>query len=142
MPEKSDIIFNISGGVNQILPNATEARQVFVGDQFASDYLHPATEVPEEAASLRAYINNVEVLTGYLSQLGACTSATDVARVVVNMALDEDAPRVTADEIKRERFISTLLPLIPKVESGLTVGNLRARINDAWASRPRKMRQP
>ena len=32
---KSNVTFNIYGGNNQILPNATEAVQNFYGDQFA-----------------------------------------------------------------------------------------------------------
>ena len=31
----SDVTFNIYGGNNQILPNATKAEQNFYGDQFA-----------------------------------------------------------------------------------------------------------
>ena len=37
--DKSNIIFNISGGNNQILPNATKAEQHFYGDQFAKEAL-------------------------------------------------------------------------------------------------------
>ena len=37
--DKNNIIFNISGGNNQILPNATKAEQHFYGDQFAKEAL-------------------------------------------------------------------------------------------------------
>ena len=37
--DKNSIIFNISGGNNQILPNATKAEQHFYGDQFAKEAL-------------------------------------------------------------------------------------------------------
>ena len=35
----SDVTFNIYGGNNQILPNATKAEQNFYGDQFAEKML-------------------------------------------------------------------------------------------------------
>ena len=35
MEEKTTITFNISGGNNQILPNATEAVQNFYGSEFS-----------------------------------------------------------------------------------------------------------
>ena len=31
----SDVKINIIGGITQVLPNATEAKQIFYGDQFA-----------------------------------------------------------------------------------------------------------
>lgn len=138
MTDKSHITFNISGGINQILPNATEAKQVFIGDQFADDYLHQGEDLPAEANALRTYINKVDVLKSYLAQFSTCTSATEVGKVVLNMLLDDNAPRVTEEEASKERFIKTLLPLIPNVQKGRTIDNLRARIHDAWANRPRK----
>ena len=53
--DKNNIIFNISGGNNQILPNATKAEQHFYGDQFAKEALRKAVPTfrrPED-------INNV-----------------------------------------------------------------------------------
>lgn len=41
---KSNVTFNIYGGNNQILPNATEAVQNFYGDQFADQKLHSEGE--------------------------------------------------------------------------------------------------
>ena len=48
---KSNVTFNIYGGNNQILPNATEAVQNFYGDQFADQKLHSegeSTDAPNE----------------------------------------------------------------------------------------------
>ena len=41
-------------------------------------------------------------------------------------------------EMVKERFISLFFPLTPLFVSGKTVSNIRARINNAWARRPRK----
>ena len=43
----SDVTFNIYGGNNQILPNATKAEQNFYGDQFAEKTLAKDGEAPQ-----------------------------------------------------------------------------------------------
>jgi len=54
------IVFNIYGGSNQILPNATSATQNYYGDR-AEPALSP------EAMRLFSYINKVEDLRIYLA---------------------------------------------------------------------------
>ncbi len=133
----SDVTININGGNNQILPNATEAVQNFYGDQFSEKILQqPSTkeDVLPEVEKLSLYINK-ENLSGYLSQIGECSNATELAKVVVLMC--EQEPRLTQEEIVKERFISQLLPFAKKLTKGRGIDNLRARINDAWAARPK-----
>ena len=138
----SDIIINIHGGNNQILPNATEAVQNFYGTgesvsrpdapslpTLSDDYLDPA------ASRLIPYLNNKADLEEYLIQLQACQSASELARIILDMCSKED--RVTPDEIVKDRFISLFLPLV-SFTGGKTVNNIRARINDALSKRPRK----
>lgn len=132
--------FNIFGGNIQILPNATTAIQNFYdgrdaeanpdGEKSGGNLLTP------EAAKLSIYINKVEDLNIYLAQIVACTSASGLAQVIVNMA--EREPKITPEEIVKERFISLFLPITPKIKSGKSIDNIRARINDAWAKRPKK----
>lgn len=134
----SDVNITINGGTNQILPNATEANQVFIGDQFAEQLLSeksPKEEPSPEVDKLSIYINK-ENIPGYLAQIGKCQTATELAKVVAEMA--EREPRLTAEEIVKERFISQLLPFAFKLTKGRTVDNVRARINDAWANRPKR----
>ena len=64
------------------------------------------------------------------------TNAVEMARVIVNMA--EREPKITPEEIVKERFSSLLLPLTPLFVSGKTISNIRPRINNAWARRPKK----
>ena len=90
---------------------------------------------PPEAQKLALYINK-ENLYRYLSLIGECRSATELARVVVEMV--EQEPRLFPEEMVKERFISLLLPFASKLEKGKTVDNIRARINDAWMNRPKK----
>lgn len=132
--------FNIFGGNIQILPNATTAIQNFYGSRDAE--ANPDGEksgeslLTPEAAKLSIYINKVEDLNIYLAQIVACTSASGLAQVIVNMA--EREPKITPEEIVKERFISLFLPITPKITSGKSIDNIRARINDAWAKRPKK----
>lgn len=60
--QKASIIFQISGGNNQILPNATKAEQNFYGDKYIEEVLKPKDETEEtqlspEATRLSLYIN-------------------------------------------------------------------------------------
>ena len=133
----SDIIFNISGGNNQILPNATEAVQHFYGDQYAEKILQketPSEPINPALEKLALYINK-ESLPTYIAQLGACESATELAKVVVSIAQQDS--KLTPEEIVKERFIKLLLPFAPKLTKGKGIDNLRARINDAWSTRPK-----
>ena len=133
----SDVTININGGNNQILPNATEAVQNFYGDQFAEYILKKQDEDDEfftQKERLTPYINK-ENINGYLAQIGECNNATELAKVVVQMC--EQEPRLTQEEIVKERFISLLLPFAKQLSKGRGVDNLRARINDAWAARPK-----
>lgn len=133
----SDVNITINGGNNQILPNATEAKQIFYGDQFAEKLLSgesPKEESFPEVDKLSIYINK-ENIPGYLAQIGECQTATELAKVVVEMA--EHEPRLTAEEIVKSRFINLILPFAFKLTKGTSVDNVRARINDAWARRPK-----
>ena len=134
------IVFNIYGGSNQILPNATSATQNYYADEAEpeEDDVNKDEEpiLSPEATHLFSYINKVEDLRVYLAQIAECTNAVELARVIVNMA--EREPRITPEEMVKERFISLFFPLTPLFVSGKTVSNIRARINNAWARRPRK----
>ena len=133
----SDIIFNISGGNNQILPNATEAVQHFYGDQYAEKILQketPSEPINPALEKLALYINK-ESLPTYIAQIGACESATELAKVVVSIAQQDS--KLTPEEIVKERFIKLLLPFASKITKGKGIDNLRARINDAWSTRPK-----
>lgn len=133
----SDITINISGGNNQILPNATKAIQNFYGELPAAsqwDKTPAQEESLPEAEQLSIYIDKVN-LPGYLSLLGECRTATELAKVVISMV--EQEPRLTAEEMVKGRFISLLLPFASKLTKGTSVDNIRARINDAWSNRPR-----
>jgi hypothetical protein len=132
MDDKANIVFNISGGNNQILPNATQATQNFYGDKYIEELIKKenAQEGKDITKSpLAHYINNVERLTYYIGKLSSCDDTRALAQVVIEMHED---PEVTIDkeEMVKERFINTLLPHAPKVTT--SISNIRQRINDEY----------
>lgn len=139
------ITINISGGNNQILPHATQATQNFYGDHIADDEFRLLTskgseapqssEMSEAAVRLRRYVDSDERLKTYLAEIRLCGSATELAQVIVSMQHQE--PRITKEEITKERFISIVKALAPDVKKGNTVSNIRARINDALQRKER-----
>lgn len=136
----NDVTININGGNNQILPNATEAVQNFYGDQFAERiHANPASDgasIPE-VSKLSLYINKVN-LPGYISQIGECQTATELAQIVMSML--EQEPKLTDEAVVKERFITLLLPFAHKLDKGRSIDNIRARINDALMARPKHNR--
>lgn len=147
--DKSNVTFNIYGGNNQILPNATHAEQHFYGDQFARKMLAKGDNnqklgdsssdvMTEDEQRLSIYINNVESLRGYVTLLRSCKTAREFAEVVATMRQQE--PLLTDELIVKQSFIVLLLPFLPKWEKGQSIDNLRVAINSAWALRKRTLR--
>ena len=140
--DKNGITFNIYGGSNQILPNATKAEQHFYGDQFAKEALRQGA--PDEAPlttderRLLVYVEQEESLRNYVASLAACRTAADVGQVVAMMC--ENESRLDNERIATKAFIETLLPLIPGVGKGRGVDNLRIQINNAWQERKRALK--
>ena len=140
--DKNSIIFNISGGNNQILPNATKAEQHFYGDQFAKEALRKGEpkEVPltPDERRLLVYIEKEESLCNYVASLAACKTAAEVGQVVATMC--ENEPRIDETRIVTKAFIETLIPFMTGVETGRGIDNLRNYINTAWADRKRALK--
>ena len=141
MKEDKNVVINIYGGTQQILPNATQAVQHFYGADISRDVFREGAlsrqELSPEAKRLSAYINNGEELGVYLTRLSGCITASELALVVVSMV--ENRTGVSKELMVRESFIRLLLPLTPGITSGRSIDNIRARINDAWARRPKKV---
>lgn len=140
--DKNNIIFNISGGNNQILPNATKAEQHFYGDQFAKEALRKgAQEVPplsDEERRLAMYVENEEMVRSYVASIKACQTAAEVGQVVATMC--ENEPRIDEARIVTKAFIEILIPFMTGVDSGKGIDNIRNAINNAWAERKRALR--
>ena len=151
MEEKGNIIFNISGGTQQILPNATKAEQNFYFNSDGREYMPEATPKPQDAEDsepdgatagdgdsatestdeaedrLALYIDKVRVKE-YAARLRSCVSAREVGMTVAMMVADT---KLYEEMAKKERFLTTLLPFLSNVQAGLTFGNLRKQIKIA-----------
>jgi hypothetical protein len=140
--DKNNITFNIYGGSNQILPNATKAEQHFYGDQFAKEALRKGAAaepaLTDDERRLLMFVDKEESLRNYVASLSACKSAADVGKVVAMMC--ENEPHITEERIAKEEFIKTLLPFIDGVERGRGIDNLRIQINKVWAERKRTLK--
>ena len=95
------IVFNIYGGSNQILPNATSATQNYYGDEAELEKddvsMDKEPALSPEAMRLFSYINKAEDLRIYLVQIAECTNAVELARVIVKMG--EREPKITSEEM-------------------------------------------
>lgn len=124
--ETPKIVFNISGGNNQVLPNATHAEQHF-------HYHNGEAVVTGIASRLAIYINKEEDRQRFIPLVRSCQSAAEVGRIAVSMV--QEVPGLTIDTAKTEPFITILLSLATGVTTGVTVPNFRKAIDNAWFSR-------
>ena len=138
--EKNNITFNIYGGNNQILPNATKAEQHFYGDKFAKDALRngDSTEAPltDDERRLMMFVEKEESLRNYVASLNACKTAAEVGKVVAVMC--ENEPHLFEDRVAKESFIEKLIPFLINVEKGKGIDNLRVQIFNACQERKRR----
>lgn len=140
--EKTNIIFNISGGNNQILPNATKAEQHFYGDQFAKEALrNGATDeqpLTDDERRLAMFVETEESLRNYVASLKACKTAAEVGKVVAVMC--ENEPHLFESRVAKADFIEKLIPFLTNVEKGKGIDNLRIQIDNAIQERKRALR--
>lgn len=140
--DKNNITFNIYGGSNQILPNATKAEQNFYGDQFAKEALRKGVSgerpLTDDERRLAVYVEKEESLRNYVASLTACKTAADVGKVVAVMC--ENEPLLNETRIAKAKFIETLLPFLTGVEKGKGIDNLRIQIDNAWQERKHSLR--
>ena len=131
--KKTQVIININGGRNQILPNATQAVQHFYGSAFMGQEEEQPRQTSDATQRLSIYIKDEEMLSRYVGRLQACQSASEVGRTVVAMV--QETPGLTIDIAKTTPFISILLQVVTAISSGLTVPNFRKAIDNAWFTR-------
>ena len=140
--DKNNIIFNISGGNNQILPNATEANQYFYGDQFAKEALRKGSpETPpltDDERRLAMFVEKEESVRNYVASLKACKTAAEVGKVVAVMC--ENEPHLFESRVAKADFIEKLIPFLTNVEKGKGIDNLRIQIDNALQERKRALR--
>ena len=124
--EKATVNITIHGGNNQILPNATHAEQHF----------HYHTTAAAEPPSRTRIYNNVEVDADYIDKFRKCCTASDLAKVVVEMVHDDSIPYLDRILAVKAEFFTRLLPFCPNLKKGNTESNIRAQINKELSTKP------
>ena len=84
------------------------------------------------------FVDKEESVRKYVAGLAACKTAADVGKVVAIMC--ENEPYLNETRISKQKFIETLIPLIPGVEKGIGIDNLRIQIDKAWQERKRDLK--
>ena len=98
------------------------------------------TTPPQRKSSPRArarVYNNVEVDAEYIDKFRKCCTASDLAKVVVEMVRDESIPYLDAILAVKAEFFTRLLPLCPNLKKGITESNIRVQINKELAVKPK-----
>ena len=91
----------------------------------------PAEEPAVSAAAirLRKYCDDDKSWTEFLSYIRTCKSATELAKVIVDM--ERSQSHLLKDDSTRQSFLDIIVSLAVGVGSGRTVGNIRQRVYDA-----------
>lgn len=74
----------------------------------------------------------------FVRQIRECRTTTELAIVVVRSVKDGNGP--TPHDMVKEKFINLLLPFTTNIHKGLSIINIRQRINDAWENRSKSDR--
>lgn len=153
MNEKPNIVINIFGGNGQIAPVATSIVLNFYGNQgdevanqpeVTEEMKHKesvveaekgddAEEMTDEEFHLSVYVPDKEALKAYIALVGECTTAYELASVVVEMLADEKCGKINKNTVVKAVFIKSLLPFAGRLISGNTVNNIRTQINNMLA---------
>ncbi len=132
------VVINITGGNNQVLPNAVKAEQTF--NFYGDKYVDTASKVVDNNVEVRPmspYIKEIKVLEHYLQRLSECQTAKEAGLVVVDMVFDENV-RVTKYSMVKGKFIGHVIRAAVNVKKGRSENNFRTYINEAWDKKNEK----
>jgi hypothetical protein len=129
------VVINITGGNNQVLPNAVKAEQTF--NFYGDKYVDTARKVVDnngEVRPLSPYIKDAKVLEHYLQKLSDCQTAKEVGLVVLEMVFDVN---VNVDQyiMVKHAFIIHVIRAAVNVKTGRSESNFRTYINEAWSKK-------
>lgn len=123
----ANVIININGGNNQILPNATEAVQNFYDAEFARAKKQDSLVEEDEAVriargTLCIYYSDEAELNDIITRIGDCRSASDLVNLVVNDIHKHTI--LTSERMVSKDFIEALQQFLT-FKSGTSAGNIR-----------------
>ena len=155
--EKTTCVFHITGGNNQILPNATEVVQNFYGEQFGeaaskggqsrdggtkaqtSESEESEDDEPDSLTiaqgELRIYYPDDTLLEAIIVRIGSCKDAADLANLVVNDMMEHT---ILNDGIAvKAHFIQALQKFV-HFTKGSSVSNIRQQIRKQIQGMPQR----
>lgn len=133
---RSNVVINIHGGNNQILPNVTEVVQNFYGAELdrTQEQQPGGREEEEESEAVRIargtlciYYSDEWKLRDIIRRIAECRSAADLANLVVNEMCKHTI--LTSDRMVSKDFIEALQQFLT-FKSGTSTGNIRTQINN------------
>lgn len=155
--EEKSCVFHITGGNNQIMPNATEVVQNFYGDQFGkaalkagqsmdgdnkaqlSESEKPKVEVPDSLSiaegELRIYYPDEASLHAIIARIGGCKDAADLGNLVVNDMMERT---ILNEAIAVKAHFIEALQMFIHFTKGSSVNNIRQQIRKQVSSMPPK----
>ena len=90
----------------------------------------------DDAIRLRKYCDDDESWKKYMEYIRTCKSATELAKIIVDMAWTQNS-LLQEDSTKRS-FLEIVISLATEIESGRTIGNVRQRVYDAQQRKKRR----
>lgn len=133
-PAMANVIINIHGDNTQVLPNATEAKQIFYGVEFAHAKMQINMVEEDENEAVRIargtlciYYSDELELNNIIRRIADCRSASDLANLVVNDIHKHTI--LTSERMVSKDFIEALQQFLT-FKSGTSTGNIRAQINN------------
>lgn len=130
----TNVIININGGHNQILPNATEAVQNFYDAESAYVKIQDSLAKEDEDEAVRIargtlciYYSDKLELNNIICRIADCRNASDLANLVVNDMHKHTI--LTSERMVSKDFIEALQQFLT-FKSGASTGNIRTQINN------------
>lgn len=130
----ANVIINIHGGNNQILPEATGVVQNFYGAEFVRAKMQDTMAEEDEDEEVRIargtlciYYSDEMQLNDIIRRIADCRNASDLANLVVNDMQKHTI--LTSERMVSKDFIGALQQFLT-FKSGTSTGNIRTQINN------------
>ncbi len=92
----------------------------------------------ESLERVTTYINKDYFLRTYAERLKLCLYVRDVAKILVEIARDDNAPLIDKERVVKSDFFNLFLPLCPRCVKTTTASNFRQHINNELMRRPKR----
>ena len=92
----------------------------------------------ESLERVTTYINKDYFLHTYAERLKLCLYVRDIAKILVEIARDDNAPLIDKERVVKSDFFSLFPPLCPRLVNPTTASNFRQHINNELMRRHKR----